>query len=121
VPEAVVLEPLAMSLQLYPFLGLGAGGHGHVELAALHRARGKQGKTRSDRSQVVLMGLGRGSRAAAGGRAVAPSHEGLQTLFFPQPSGNSSALRWKRSRSKWGRGQYENGYNRIKIAAGTSV
>lgn len=37
-----------------------------------------------------------------------------------QPSGNNSALRWKRSRSKWGRGQYENGYNGIKIAAPAS-
>lgn len=37
-----------------------------------------------------------------------------------QPSGNNSVLRWKRSGSKWGRGQYENGYNGIKIVAPAS-
>lgn len=67
-------------------------------LAALHRAHGKKReRRRSGRSQpahTVLAGLGRGSKAAAGGRAVP---EGLQTLFLLQPSGNSSVLRWKRS------------------------
>lgn len=69
---------------------------------------------------TVPEGLGRGSEAAAGGRAAAPGREGLQTSLLPQPSGNSSALRWKRSWSKWGRGQYENGYNGIKIVAPAS-
>lgn len=91
-----------------------------MALAALHDAHGKRERRRSGRPQpahAVLAGLGRGSKAAAGDSAAA---EGLQTSFLLQPSGNSSALRWKRSRSKWGWGQYENGYNGIKIAAPAS-
>lgn len=73
---------------------------------------------------IMLMGRGkRGDPATLSqplrswqGLEEGTSHEGLQTSFLHQLPGNSSALRWKRSRSKWGRGQYENGYNGIKIA-----
>lgn len=98
-----------------------------VGLAALHGAHGKRGRRRSGRCRLAPHGPGRAGKRERGccwrqgcGRAAAPGREGLQTLLLPQPSGNSSALRWKRSWSKWGQGQYENGYNGIKIVAPAS-
>lgn len=75
---------VVVSSQLYPFLLLGAGGHGHVGLAALHHDHGKRGWRRSGRcrpAHTVPEGLGRGNKAGA-----VPGCEGLQASFFLQPS-----------------------------------
>ena len=58
---------VVVSSPLSPFLLLGAGGHGHVGLAALHHDHGKRRRRRSGRRRLahtVPEGLGRGNKAA---------------------------------------------------------